>query len=100
MDELPALIVINDALLSSGMKQDEIDRLLAKFLEGEEEALDYLKGICEYIEKENTVLTVFLFVSLLIKYHSRISIREIFIIRIRRCNTSPIYACTHIISAF
>lgn len=54
MDELPALMVINDALLSSGMKQDEIDRLLARFLE--EEALDYLKGVCEYIEKENTVL--------------------------------------------
>lgn len=52
--KLPALLEITEALLSYGMTQDEIDCLLARFLE--EEAIDFVMGIKDYLEKENTVL--------------------------------------------
>ena len=45
----PALIIINDKLLESGMDQVEIDHLMARFLE--EEAFDYVDCI-EQFQKE------------------------------------------------
>lgn len=53
----PALIIINDILLESGMDQVEIDHLMARFLE--EEAFDYVECINEFINnnsKENIIL--------------------------------------------
>lgn len=56
----PALIIINDKLLESGMDQVEIDHLMARFLE--EEAFDYVDCISEFQkemelkEKENRVI--------------------------------------------
>ena len=41
----PALIIINDKLLETGMSQVEIDHLMARFLE--EEAFDFVKFINE-----------------------------------------------------
>ena len=47
----PALIIINDKLLESGMDQVEIDHLMARFLE--EEAFDYVECIKECIDCKN-----------------------------------------------
>ena len=53
---IPALIIINDKLLETGMNQVEIDHLMARFLE--EEAQDYVDCLNEFIEKhkQSTVL--------------------------------------------
>ena len=52
---IPALIIINDALLSTGMSQIEIDHLMARFLE--EEARNYIEAVDSVLDqKENTVL--------------------------------------------
>lgn len=45
----PALIEINDILLSTGMSQVEVDHLMARFLE--EEAEDYVKTLKEVYEE-------------------------------------------------
>ena len=45
----PALIIINDKLLESGMDQVEIDHLMARFLE--EEAFDYVDCVGEFIKE-------------------------------------------------
>lgn len=47
---IPALIIINDALLSTGMSQIEIDYLMARFLE--EEARDFIEAT-EIMNKNN-----------------------------------------------
>lgn len=39
----PALIIINDKLLETGMSQIEIDHLMARFLE--EEAFDFVECV-------------------------------------------------------
>lgn len=50
---IPALIIINDALLSTGMSQIEIDHLMARFLE--EEARSYIETVDLITSaKENT----------------------------------------------
>ena len=45
MFEKPALIIINDLLLQQGLKQEEIDLLMSRFLE--EEAYDYIETMQE-----------------------------------------------------
>ena len=51
----PALIEINDKLLESGMKQVEIDHLMARFLE--EEAFDFVECVNEVKEQNIPVIS-------------------------------------------
>ena len=54
----PALIIINDKLLETGMSQIEIDHLMARFLE--EEAFDFVEYISLYSRetKSNDSFTI------------------------------------------
>ena len=45
----PALIIINDKLLETGMSQVEIDHLMARFLE--EEAFDFVECVEDFKEE-------------------------------------------------
>ena len=47
---IPALIIINDKLLETGMSQIEIDNLMARFLE--EEAFDFIKCVIDNFNKQ------------------------------------------------
>ena len=50
----PALIIINDKLLETGMSQIEIDHLMARFLE--EEAFDFVECVNLVKQEENTTI--------------------------------------------
>ena len=50
----PALIIINDKLLETGMNQVEIDHLMARFLE--EEAFDFVECVNLAKQEEDIVI--------------------------------------------
>ena len=52
---IPALIIINDALLSTGMSQIEIDHLMARFLE--EEARDFIEAV-DFFKTQKGITTI------------------------------------------
>ena len=54
----PAMIIVNEKLLSTGMSQEEVDMLMGRYLE--EEAQDYVECMNiikeQFKSKENTIL--------------------------------------------
>ena len=50
----PALIVIDELLQSTGMPEEEVDALMARFLE--EEAFDYVRCVESFLQDEDNVI--------------------------------------------